>query len=125
MQHMCGCFKYVPYYLDPDGQCYANDETDPHTLQRTPLEKTLKRVLQAMHMSVRSVTPVSEQVSECERIILCWDDVIVFCAVDCRENYKDIFFKNLQKARETKSGDELKEVCESESNYKYCNACHF
>ena len=26
------------------------------------------------------------------------------------ENYKDIFFKNLQKARETKSGDALKEV---------------
>ena len=53
MQHLCGCFKYVPYYLDSDGECYANDETDPHTLRKIPLEKTLKNIVRAMHMSVR------------------------------------------------------------------------
>ena len=53
LQHLCGCFKYVPYYVDSDGQCYANNETDQHTLQGIPLEKKLKDILRAMHMSVR------------------------------------------------------------------------
>lgn len=56
LQHLCGSFKYVPYYVDPDGECYANDESDPHTLRRIPLEKSLKNILRAMHMSVRLAT---------------------------------------------------------------------
>lgn len=37
--------------------------------------------------------------------------IFCVCSINvCSENYKDIFFKNLQKARETKTGDALKEV---------------
>ncbi len=53
VQHLCGCFTYVPYYVDSDGRCCANNETDQHTLQGIPLEKKLKNILRAMHMSVR------------------------------------------------------------------------
>lgn len=39
------------------------------------------------------------------------DFLLLVCSTNfCSENPKDIFFKNLQKARETKTGDTLKEV---------------
>ena len=65
MQHLCGCFTYIPYYVDSDGQCCANDETDQHTLQGIPLEKKLKNILRAMHMSVRYANQLSLCVQNC------------------------------------------------------------